>query len=150
MIGRLIEKQEVGLPHQLAGERKPFPPTTGEGAGFLIEIREAGLSQCDGCQGVPFVLFVLLIAESIHHHFPDREARGKGIVLGQVAQLGAPLKGAVALVRVLHAHEDFEQSRFARTIGADEAESIFFAQLQREIGKERPMTKALAHLLNAE
>jgi hypothetical protein len=71
------------------------------------------------------------------HHFGDGAAAGHLTdVLGEIADPQAPIRGDLALVRLLFACDHAEQRRLAGAIRADEADLLAFLERSRRFDEE--------------
>ena len=131
MVGRLVEQQDVGFGGQGAGEGGASRLAAREVCGVAFRGEAQLLDQITGAVNI------------IARRKPGQHIGFDGFIcrqvrlLRQVAQRGAGLQKALALVRLDHAGRDLEQGRFARTVAADKRDAVGGVDLQAGIAEQR-------------
>ena len=151
MVGRLVEQQEVGLADEFAGQGEPLPPAAGEGVGRLVGVGEADLRQGDGGAGLALVVLEVVVGEGGEHARRGRSGRrgrrrpGRGSRCGRRGgRRRSPASGASRPARSL------QQGRLAGPVRADQADPLAGAQVERQVGEQRPGAVALGQPLGAQ
>ena len=118
MVRRLVEEQDVGLGRQRAGDRGAADLAAGEALRVLL----AGEAQF--AQQIGAAVRIIRRAEAglnvIQNGCMGREVR----LLREIADRGAGLHPALALVRLDHAGGDLEERRLARAVAPDERHAL--------------------------
>ncbi len=150
MVGRFVEQEQVGPAHQLAGQRQPLAPAAGENVGRLLGVKKAHLRQGDGGAGLALVLLDRFADEGGEQHVMDALPVGENVVLGEVAEADGSAQRARAGVRLLASGQQTQQRRFAGAVGTDQADALAGAEVERQVGEQRPRAVALGQPLYAQ
>ncbi len=135
VVGRLIEQQQVGLAHELAGQGKPFAPAAGKMIGPLIGIAETDLRQRDRRPGFALVILDRLAGKRGQKHRADAQTGSERVVLGQVTDARAAPQGTRAGVGLLKAGQQFQERRFAGAVRSDQPQALAVVQIEGQIGE---------------
>ncbi len=100
-----------------------------------IVIFKADFAEDDGDLGVLVVLVHVGVSERGEEFFLCR-LRGEAVFLGEVADLDAAAGFEGAFVGLFAAGEDFEESGFARTVGAEHTAAFAFVEAEGDAFKE--------------
>src|SRR6185312_7813655 len=113
MIGGLVEKQDVRLRGQSAGERHTalFAPRK--------PIRRFGAGKAQLAEQVERAVAVVSLAETRFHIFAACGVSRKIRLLMQIPGCGARLNKARAAIGLQKAGSNLEQCRFARSVATD-------------------------------
>src|ERR1019366_8988599 len=130
MVRGLVEKQEIGLAHELARERDAFLPPPRErrdrrlGRAALRRGGEPADALVRRERGLPGLVAGVRARRALEHRLADRRALAERRHLREVPDAEALLDGARALVRRDLAREDRKQRRLPGSVRADEADAV--------------------------
>ena len=125
MIGRLVEQQNVRRLHERFDNRQPLAPAAGKRRRGCIHVREPGAAQCFARCGPPGLFPGLRRGRArLRSRSESSRLRGKFRILRHRAQAHALPDGHIPGVRPHAAVQNCEQSRLARTVRADQADSL--------------------------
>ena len=107
MVCRLVQHQHVRRVDERRRQGHPLPLTAGEGADFLLKVRQAQLVQHG--LGLVFVQGPELRREVQEHLLQHRGVILHHRVLGQVADLNIGVPGDAAPIRLCDAGQDLQE-----------------------------------------
>ena len=139
-----------GRADQSPADRQPLAPAAGEQAHRLLRVRKLGPAE----QGMhPVVLFCLVDIETLHSLIEVVDAVGflvENVLLGHIADAQQLLDEDRAAVGLLKVAEDFEQGRFARTVGPDQADFVAGIDHQGGVSEQNLGPESLGQALATE
>ena len=130
MVGRLVEQKNVRLLHQRRADRQALAPAARQCRRGRFKVRKARAPQRLGDPRSPLRLRNRDLFESLLDHRPDRVLRREFRNLRDEAEARALADRYFPVVRLHAAVKNFEQSRLARAVRANQADP--FARRYRE------------------
>ena len=154
--GGLVEKEELGVADQRAGEREPLPLTSRE----LADARPRLLAELDQVDDFAGLGAARIEAPEQPDRLGDRELLGElGLLerdseqLAELPIIGAPAPAEdydLAGVRLGEALADLDGSGLAGTVGSQEAEALARTDLEVEAVDRDDVTEGFAELAEDE
>ncbi len=129
MVGGLVEQQDVGLLRQRAGYRRPTPlaAACGRGRPPKVDPELAGNRRR---------LVRLWGIASLQHPFLQRREPVHLRVLLEEHDVGPRYDRALALIRVDHVREAFEQRSLAGAVPADQRQPVALTNVEIEMAEQ--------------
>ena len=121
-----------------------------QNVGRLVGVAEADLREGDGGAGLAFVVFEMIVGEGGEEHVADGLAGGENVVLGEVAEAGGAAQRTDAGVGLLASGQQAQEGRFAGAVRPDEADALAGAEVEGQVGEQRPRAVALGQPLHAQ
>src|SRR5205823_1024031 len=139
MVGRLVQQQQVGPAGEFACQGQTLAPAAREDIHRLVRVAEARLTQRDGSAGPTLMILDQLVLNRGKHYLSGALSRGKDIVLWDIAEADVAAQRTAAGIWALQAGQQPQQRGLAGAVGADQADALAGAKVQRQVGEQRPM-----------
>jgi hypothetical protein len=150
VVSRFVEQQQVGPAGELARQSQPLAPAARKDPRRPIRAREAGLRQGNCRPDLTLVVIHGLAGQGSEHDLVRGLARGEDVVLGDVPEASGAAQRARAGVGVLQAGEQPQQRGLAGAVWANQADALPGAEVQGQVGEQRPGAEALGQAQDAQ
>ena len=139
VVGRFVEDEEVGFGgHHLCKEQAAFFASRERLDEFVLfwHIEQKSRQKAAFVDGIAVDVDVVAVAQGIVDGFGFVESLS---VLGEVGNMGIFADDDLSGVGIAAFGQNFEQGRFAASVGANDGAIVVFAQLEVHGGKNRPV-----------
>src|SRR6185437_3588528 len=150
MIGRLIEQQQIGFGYELACDGETFLPAAGEGFDRLLEVLEAHPTQKSHRARFALMFIERLFGEGVDDDLLNRFAGGESIFLRHISEAKLPAHRELAFIGLLEAGDDFQQRRFSRAVGTNEASAVFIIEADGNAIEQKSPAEGFGERLTAK
>jgi hypothetical protein len=146
MVGGLVQKQQVRLACQFAGDRQAPLPSARERIHLRRAVGESGPAQREVKTRGTLGVFEPIAGNGRADHLSHRAALGKLGVLRHVAHASIAAGGDLAGVGFQAPGEYPQQGRLAAAIGADQAQPLAFGNAERNPPEQLSRAEAFVQI----